>query len=250
MSFTASGSAARLDIGQTLQDVLRVLLRNLGALALLGFLLAGAPVAAVYASIALGAQHPIFILLGLLGLAISFVTRPILYGAVIFRTARRLDGEPAPLGECLAAGRRRWGTMLGLTIWSGLLIGLGYVFLVVPGIYLAVQWAVAGPVVVLRGRGISDSMDESARLTKGRRWAVLLFYLIVLIGLFVASLLLVIVESGLALLGSRLLNFVLENALNIVLVDVSFPLVAAVLYRRLRGDAEGPPTAVLAEVFA
>lgn len=250
MSIAAEGVSRRLDIGQALQDVLKALLRNLGLFALLGIVMTGVPVGLLYAGINLSVQSPAFILLGLLGLIVSFVTRPILYGAVIFGTARRLDGDPVTFGGCLAAGRRRWGRMLGLTIWMGLLIALGCVFLVAPGIYLAVQWAAAAPAMVLGGRGVSESMDESARLTKGRRWAVLLFYLIVLVGLFVASLLLRVVEAAFSLAGSKLLDAVMDNTLVLVLVDVSFPLVASVLYRRLRGDAEGASTATLAEVFA
>ena len=250
MSVAVGGSAERLDIGQALQELLSVLLRNFVPFTLLGLLLSGVPMALLHLGIALGAQNPVFALLSLLGVVAIFVTRPVLYGALIFGTVRRLDGEPASLCECLAAGWGKWGTMLGLMIWSGLLICLGWIFLVVPGVLLALQWAVAGPSVVFSRRGISDSMDESARLTKGRRWAILLFYVIFVVGLFIASLGLAVVEGLISLVGSKLLMTVLEAPLSSVLFDVSYPVVGAVLYRRLRGDAGGAPTAALAEVFA
>jgi hypothetical protein len=250
MSVTASESAERLDIGQALQDLFNAVLRNFGPLALLGLVLGGLPTALLYLGIALGDQQPIYILPGLVGLIAAFVARPVLYGAVIYRTVRSLDGSPTTLGESLVAGWRRWGDMLGLIIWSGLLTGLGTILLIVPGIYLALQWAVAGPSLILSARGISDSMDHSARLTKGRRWAMLLFCLAAAAILFVAYMPLALVDGVVALSGSKVLPFVVSALLSNALTNVAFPLIAAVLYRRLRGDAVGEGAEALAEVFA
>lgn len=248
MSLVAS-TAPRLDIGQALQDVLNVFRRNLGPLALLATL-AYVPISLVHWGAVLGAQNPVFGLFTLAGVVTFFICRPILFGAVIFLTVRKLDGHPMKIRECWDVGRRRWGTMLALTIWSGLLVGLGFIFLIVPGVFLLVQWAVSGPALVLSGRGVSGSMDESVRLTKGRRWSILLFYLVVMGGLVVIWLLLGIVESILAMSGPKVLMTGLTEPLGSVLFDVCVPLIAAVLYRRLRGDADSAPTAALAEVFA
>jgi hypothetical protein len=250
MSATAGGSAQRLDIGQALQEVLGVLTRNVGPFALMGVCLAGLPVAAIDLGNALGAQKPVFLLFTLVGLIASFVTRAILAGAVIFRTARDMAGESTSVGESFAAGRRRWGAMLALMIVTGLLTGLGLLLLVVPGIYFALQWAVAGPALALSGRGSADAREESARLTQGRRWAMLLFYLIVIATLLCGIGLLIVVESALSLVAPSVLVTVLFDPLSNVLIDIVLPVAATVLYRRLREDADGAPTAALAEVFA
>jgi Membrane domain of glycerophosphoryl diester phosphodiesterase len=250
MSVTADRSTERLDIGQALQDVLTVVGRNLGPFALLGVALAGLPAALLNLGNALAPSNPGFALLGILGLAATFIGRPILYGALIFATTRDLNGEPASLRECLTAGRRRWGALLVLMIRSGLLVGLGVVLLVVPGLYLALRWAAAAPVLVLSGRSVSDSMNESARLTKGRRWAMLLLYLIVLIALICAGALPAVVQGALLFVAPKLLVVVLIDPLVTICIDVAFAVVAAVLFRRLRGDVEGGSTVALAEVFA
>ncbi len=250
MTVAAEASIERLDIGQAIQDVLNVLVRNIGPFALLGVLLAGVPAALVAVGRLLGTVDGGYTILVILGGAVSLVTRPILAGAVIFQAVRTLDGNPASLGEYLAAGRRRWGTMLGLTIWSGLLIGVGFIFLIVPGIYLALRWAVAGPAVVFGGRGIQDSMDLSAKVTTGRRWAMLLLYVIVFVALVVFATVLNFAEEGLAAASSKVLATALINPLTNVCFDVIFPVLAAVLYRRLRGDATGVSAAALDEVFA
>jgi hypothetical protein len=250
MSMAASGATKRLDIGQTLQDVLNVFTRNLGPVALLAVLLGGVPLSMLYAGNSLAAGNPVFVLLGLVGLIASFVGRPILYGSLIFMTVRDLDGQPASLRECLAAGRRKWGSLLGLMIVTGLAIGVGLVLLIVPGIYLALRWAVAGPSKVLTGRGISDAMEHSTRLTEGRRWAMFLVYLIVYVVFLVIAMAFGVVEYVFGSVAPKALISALVDPLANVCLDVPLAVVAGVVYRRLREDAEGAPTAVLAEVFA
>lgn len=250
MSVMSSASTRRLDVGQMLQDLFNVFSRNLGPLAMLGVLLTGIPTALLNLSNIYAEQYPAVIPLGLLGFFAAFVGRPILYGAVIFMTVRDLDGEPASLPECLAAGRRRWGSLLGLMIVSGLAIGVGIVLLIVPGVYLALRWAVAGPSMVLSGRGISDSMERSATLTEGRRWAMFLVYAVVYVMLIVLAVLVGLVGFGLNSVAPKYLVAIVLAPLPTVCLDLTFAVVAAVLYRRLRGDAEGPPAAVLSEVFA
>ncbi|MGZ3273439.1 MAG: glycerophosphoryl diester phosphodiesterase membrane domain-containing protein [Caulobacteraceae bacterium] len=250
MSVAESRTAERLDIGLALQDVLRVLARNLGPIALLGVILSGLPIALVDLGKVLEERSAGYIVLAILGGAASLVTRPILAGALIFLAIRELDGEPATLGECLAAGRRRWGTMLGLMIWSGLLIALGAIFLIVPGVVLALRWAVAGPLVALGGRGIQDSMQRSAKLTEGRRWAMLLLYVILFVMLVVLVGLLGLVQDGLTPVLGKVLATTLIDPLSNIFLDVSFAITGAVIYRRLRGDNAGVGVAALSEVFA
>jgi hypothetical protein len=250
MSVTASGSAQRLDIGQTLQDVVNVFTRNLGPLTLLGVLLVGAPLSAVYLGSYLAVRNPIFALLAFVGLIGSIVGRPILFGAVVFMTVRELDGEPATVAECVKAGRRRWGSVLGLMIVTGLAIGVGTILLLVPGVYLALKWAVAGPSKVLTGRGISDAMEHSTRLTAGRRWAILAVYLVVLLVVLVLAVVLGLIEEIFTPLAPKALVGALTEPLPNVCTELALPVVAAVLYRRLRDDVEGAPVATLAEVFA
>ena len=108
----------------------------------------------------------------------------------------------------------------------------------------------AGPSMVLSGRGIADSMERSSTLTEGWRWTMFLIYLVVFVVLIVAMAVFAGLDGVLALAGSKFLPAVVVTPLANVLYDVCIPLIAAVLYRRLRGEAEGPAAAALSEVFA
>ncbi len=250
MSFTATDTTQRLDIGSMLQELLSVIGRNIGSFGLLGLVMIGAPSALLAVSRALGEANFGFALLGFLGFLATVVARPIFYGAIIHGTLRQLDGEPASMAECLKAGRRRWGTMLGLMISAGLLTGLGLVFLIVPGIILALRWAVAGPLVVTGGRSISDSMARSAKLTEGRRWSMFLFYLVVFLALACAVALIAAVGAGVASVTSEVVAAVVVSPLYNTGMEVVLAAASAVLFRRLRTDKEGPAPDALAEVFA
>jgi hypothetical protein len=250
MSITVTDTTQRLDIGAMLQDLLSVLGRNIGKFGLLGLVLSGAPSALVAVGRTLGETNFGFALLGLLGVLATLVVRPILYGAIIHGSLRQLDGEPASMSECFAAGRRRWGTMLGVLISTGVLTGLGLVFLIVPGVILALRWAVAGPVVVTSGRGIADSMERSAKLTKGRRWSMFLFGLVVFLALVCALAAVAAIGFGVGSVTSEVFAAVIVNPLYNICSDVAFAASSAVMFHRLRADKEGPAADTLAEVFA
>lgn len=70
------------------------------------------------------------------------------------------------------AGRRFW-PMMWLQVVYGLLLGLAFMALIVPGFYFAVAWAVAIPVLLfenIRGRA---ALARSRELLSGRWWPAL-----------------------------------------------------------------------------
>ena len=68
----------------------------------------------------------------------------------------------------------------------GLGIGLGFVLLIVPGVILALMWALAIPVAVLEDTGFGESLSRSRYLTAGHRgrvFAIFLLYFALLLAL-------------------------------------------------------------------
>lgn len=63
--------------------------------------------------------------------------------------------------------------LLGVAVLTGIGIGLGLIFFVVPGVVLMVLWAVVGPVAVMeRSRPFNDIFGRSTDLTSGSRWPI------------------------------------------------------------------------------
>jgi len=87
-------------------------------------------------------------------------------------------GRPVSISEAFAGmkGRALSLALIMIGYWIG--IGVGFVLLIVPGIILALMWALTIPVAVLEDKGLRDSVERSAELTKGHRGRVFLIYLL------------------------------------------------------------------------
>jgi hypothetical protein len=68
------------------------------------------------------------------------------------------------------AGSRIWG-LLGLAIVLGILLTIGYILIIIPGIYLTVIWCAAIPAFMIEGLPALGSMQRSSDLVRGRWWA-------------------------------------------------------------------------------
>jgi MFS family permease len=148
------------------------------------------------------AQSPILLVVGgVLALLLSTISQAIIVHAA-FQTMR---GRAANLGDSLKVGLGRFVPIILMAILLGLLVGLGFILLVVPGVILFTMWYVAAPACVVERKGPWASMKRSAELTKGHRWKVFgLLLLMMVIGIVGSSM----VSLLSALIGGSILNFI------------------------------------------
>jgi uncharacterized membrane protein len=132
-----------------------------------------------------------------IGTCIQFV----IGGAImvgIWRALLGMIGGRAPQVGMMFEGFDRFGEAFLAMLVSTILIGLGFIALIVPGIILAVMWIFAFPVVGETNLGFWEAMRQSAVLTEGYRWrlfvlllanvlVILLGVLCLCIGVFVAE---------------------------------------------------------------
>jgi hypothetical protein len=146
---------------------------------------------------------------------------------------------------------------LGATLWLAIVfvagILVGFLAFVIPGVYLAIAWSVAFPVMLVEGLGGFAALKRSFELTRHRWWATL--------GRLVVAYILVTVVSTVAiavfLIPANLLvddtstgALIFERAGSFVVSLVTTPFIAAVttlVYFDLRVRKEGFDLAVLAE---
>lgn len=77
---------------------------------------------------------------------------------------------------------------LGASLLASIVIGIGFVLLIVPGIIAMVLFMFTTLVVIDRELGPIEAMKESMRLTEGNRWALLGFILLLMLIFFVGAL--------------------------------------------------------------
>ena len=74
-----------------------------------------------------------------------------------------------PLSEMFTQWKY-FGRALLASIWIGLIVLVGLILLVFPGIYLALKYQFVMNLIVDKNIGVSEAMKESAEMTKGVKW--------------------------------------------------------------------------------
>jgi hypothetical protein len=98
---------------------------------------------------------------------VLFVVGAFVWGAAVFVAIRDAAGRPATATQGLRFAAQRALPLMGWWLLAGLLISVGTIMLVVPGLFLTVLfYASLLAVVVVERRGIGRSME----LSSGRFW--------------------------------------------------------------------------------
>jgi hypothetical protein len=68
--------------------------------------------------------------------------------------------------------------LIGLVLGYGLLVGLGFFLLIVPGVYWAITYALAVAVMAIERVSFSEAMSRSGDLVKGNRGRIAIIFLL------------------------------------------------------------------------
>jgi uncharacterized membrane protein len=197
----------------------------------------------------LGLRVFVFVLAVVLGTLSQAI---VLYGA--FQVMR---GRPIDLAQSARIGLRRFFPIVGLAISMTVLIFLGSLLLVVPGLILFVMWFVATPACVVEGLGPFRSMGRSRELTKGHRWKVFGLQLAILIpalvvGAIVGAVIFALSGASGFLAVATALSSTLGQVVNLIwsaIWKAFYAIVIVVAYHDLRVAKEGVDTEQIAAVF-
>lgn len=111
----------------------------------------------------------------------------VLATAACFRAiAQARLGAEADWRESLRFGLRRTPALLWVTFLYGLSVLVGFVLCLAPGVWLAVLFGLATPVLLVEGTGGPGALRRSARLVKDRWWAT---FAVIALGFLFASIL-------------------------------------------------------------
>jgi hypothetical protein len=163
---------------------------------------------------------------------ISMVLTTFYQGMVVALVHDVQDGRrDSSIGDLLRSVSPVVVPLFVVSLLAGLGIGIGFVLLIVPGLFLLTIWAVVAPVTVLERPGIFAAFGRSQELVRGHGWTVLgaivLVFLIVLCAGIAAAIV------GAAIGGGDAIEAAVGWLLN-ALVQPLAALVAAVLYFALK----------------
>jgi hypothetical protein len=171
----------------------------------------------------------------IIGVFVSIAGTFWLQGALIQAVSDVRDGRAdLSVSETFSKVRPKLGTIIVAGILLGLAIAIGFLLLIVPGLYLLTIWIAVIPAIVLEDRGIGEAFGRSRELVRGNGWnvfGVIVLTLLILIGVGIA------IGLVLSPLDEWLASLIQQLVWNTIVT----PFVVAVwtlVYYRLKGREE------------
>ncbi len=208
-------------------------------------------------------REGLYALAGVYGLIVGLLWL-IASGALVQATVAHDQGRAADPREMLQVGVARCLPLFAVYVLFTLGVWAGTIFLVVPGIMLAVMWSVSLPAIVAERPGVFGAFGRSRALTKGARWHVFGILLLACVIYLLASMLAGVASvAGYASLGALTGGGQVQvpvpspslgvQLLQSIVTTVSltwFTTVGASLFIELRDWKDGPDVDRLADIFA
>lgn len=164
----ASTATSGFQVGSVIGRGVSVFLRNIVAFVLVTIVIFIVPIVLtvfVFGSLGSG-------LAGILTMLVWFIAYFWLSAALVYGVVSDLRGNKASVGQILSGALSVLIPVLFVSIVVGLLVAVGTIALIIPGIILYVMFWVAVPAAVVERTGVGDSMKRSLELTKGYRWQI------------------------------------------------------------------------------
>jgi len=124
---------------------------------------------------------PFFLLKGVIGITVGVVLAliPVVILAVVVNLAMIkitysvCEKDSGGIADALKYGFKHFGPFLWVSFIAGLLIVLGYILLIIPGIIIGIILSLVTPVFILEGKYNLGALRRSRELVKGHFWPVL-----------------------------------------------------------------------------
>jgi hypothetical protein len=180
------------------------------------------------------------LLVALLLLIVVVFVVDIIFSSIALGTAIVLASDQITKGQVSLGASIRYSISRLLSIWAvsiivGIIVGLGLIALIVPGVILAIMYSLALPVLLIEKKGVLESMSRSRQLV-GHRWGnsfgiYLVLGIIVIIGSFILS----------AITGPFGIAGAVANGILSALYQPLFPILLTVYYYSNLARITSPP---------
>jgi hypothetical protein len=170
------------------------------------------------------------LVLGAVGSLLSIVVSTFYQGLVVELVRDVQDGRrDSSVGELFRSVAPVVAPLLAVSILAGIGIVIGFVLLIVPGLFLMTIWSVVSPVTVIERPGVFNAFGRSQALVKGYGWQVFGVIVVVIVVSIVVGLLVGVIASSMSDAGRALVQW----AFNVVTAPL-LALLVSVLYFGLR----------------
>jgi hypothetical protein len=176
--------------------------------------------------------------LAVIAILVFWVLSILYQGFVVELVSAAQSNRRTGIGELMNAVTPVLGTLLVISILFAIGVGIGFVLIIIPGLFLLTIWSVVVPVEVLEHRGILGSFERSRELVRGNGWNVFGVIVIVWVVTVAISFLVGLLAAPLGHVGRDLVQW----AINVAVAPI-VALSATVLYLELRRAHTAPAPA-------
>jgi len=173
------------------------------------------------------------LLLGALGWFIAIAIQQLVLGAVTRGGAEATLGRQVDVNSSYRYAFSRLGGLIGLALLIGLVVGIGFILLIIPGIIFLVFLSVSVSAFIIERLGVTDAMSRSWKLVSGQWWHTL--------GVIVVAAIIAGVVNGIltAIGGSNFFLYWVFSSIGQIITAPFVALVNVLLYLDLRARHEG-----------
>ncbi|HET7423197.1 MAG TPA: glycerophosphoryl diester phosphodiesterase membrane domain-containing protein [Gemmatimonadales bacterium] len=244
-----------LSMGEILDVSFQLYRRHFAALAMVALICSGLPVLlSLFIEASGGMLQHVWLTLAYYGIFV--VLSAIATAATVFIVSESYMGRPLSAGEALNRATPFLWRVIACSILTGLLVMVGFLLFLVPGIVLLCGLILAFPALVLEpGSTASGALARSWALTRGSRWRIfgmlltlgLLLYVPIVALTALAALVLPDAPTG-SVMSGGLIGLVMAAVVQLFLYPL-FYCVLTVSYYDLRVRKEGFDLEVLAQTL-
>jgi zinc ribbon protein len=162
--------------------------------------------------LALGLIGDLVSRISLITTIVTFIASIVVAGAYPSMVQAVLSGSAPSVGESMNKALARFWTLLIAAVAVSILVVLGFIAIIVPGIVLATWYAYTVPAIMLENKGVLDGMAASKAFGRDKKWSTFLVFLLVAVAVFVIF----VIDTGLSF-ASPVLGGVVDTLLSVPL---------------------------------
>lgn len=121
----------------------------------------------------------------LIPMFINLLASPIYSVGVIFYMASVINNEPIDIQKAWSLGLKFWAPFLVLTVVVGGAVMTGFMFFIIPGIFLTVRFSFSGFDLLLKESNPINAMKNSWDMTKEYTPVLIVGYILITLSLYV-----------------------------------------------------------------
>jgi len=185
-----------------------------------------------------------YLFVGAIGGLIAVLIAAVLQAATARAAALAVIGDPVDVQTSYRYGFRRLGSVILISLLVGVIVAVGFLLLIVPGIIFLVFLSVAIPALIVENRRGTDALGRSWNLVQGEFWHAFAV-------VFVAAILVGIVSGIIGSIGGN--EWVIRwifTAIAQILTAPYAALVSILLYVDLRARKEALNAGTLRQELA